>query len=100
MNVDKMKLPPGKDRRRKLTPTHKRDILSLYKNNTPIREIARKYEHICCRRTIQFFLFPERDKKLKDIVKKEKRWLKYYDTKSHSAAVKNLREYKRKLFNL
>jgi hypothetical protein len=50
------------DRRYKLSDEDKNSIRSLYKQGLPIRAIARLYEGLCCRRNIQFVLFPDRSK--------------------------------------
>ena len=86
------------DRRRKLSDDDKRDIQDLYNfEHLPIREIARRYEHICSRRMIQFVVFPERDKKLKEKVSKEKRWKKYNDRKTLTKAKNSWLKYKSNL---
>lgn len=101
LNIDKLKLPKHLDRRRKLTDKEKKHIKDLYFfEYKSIREIAREYDKKCSRRLIQFILFPERDKKLKEIIKETKGHLKYYDRKKQSEAIKNLRAYKRKVFNI
>jgi hypothetical protein len=70
------------DGRRKLSDEDKESIVAKYKSGASIHSIAREFyaSHGVCRRTVQFVLFPERDKKLKEQVKKEKRWNKYYST--------------------
>ena len=59
-SYDKIKLPREKDRRVRITEEDKNRIRELYKQNLPIREIARQMESICSRRSIQYILFPER----------------------------------------
>ncbi len=95
--VDKIKLPKNRDRRRKLTDKDKENIKQLHKDNTPIREIARIYQDKCSRRLIQFILFPERDKNLKEIRSIKKSHLKYYNREKHTKAIASLRKYKRQL---
>ena len=56
----KLRVGKDKDRRRKLFDEDKQNIKELYKNGFAIREIARIFENKCCRRSIQFVLFPER----------------------------------------
>jgi len=97
---DKIKLPPNKDRRKKLTPADKDNIKALHKQGTPIREIARQYEGKCSRRLIQFVIFPERDQHLKAIRTATKGHLKYYNKEKHTKAIQSLRKYKREIFNL
>lgn len=94
----KIKLPRHLDRRIKLSESDRADILLRYKNGEAIREIARAYENVCSRRLIQFVLFPERDQKLKKVVKKEKRWLKYYNRENNTLAERNTRRYKQELY--
>ncbi len=49
------------------------------------------------RRLIQFIIYPEREKALKAIVKKEKRWLKYYDREAHNLSMQRNRAKKKLL---
>lgn len=61
MKLDKIKIPKEFDRRRKLSEDDKALIHSLYHiDGLSIRSISRMFEKKCCRRTIQFVLFPER----------------------------------------
>jgi len=55
-------LTKEQDGRRKLTEVDKARIIELYQSGVAIRKIAKLYKTICCRRTIQFTLFPERAK--------------------------------------
>lgn len=88
-----IKLPKEKDRRRKLTDTDKENIKTMYRfENLPIREIARRFAMKCCRRTIQFVLFPDRAKK----VNFSGHWKLYYDKNKHRESIKNHRRYKHK----
>jgi len=101
MNIDKIRLQKELDRRRKLTDKQKERIKMLYnEKGLPIRVIARKYAHLCSRRLIQFVLFPERDKKLKEMRKKTKGHLKYYDKEKSRKAIASLRKYKREIFEI
>jgi len=97
MKTDNFRITKKYDRRIKLTDKERGHIKILHKSGIAIREIARQYEDKCCRRTIQFILFPERNKKLKDIVKEEKRWLKYHTTASRREYMRGHRKYKRQL---
>jgi len=99
MNIDKFKVGKKYDRRIKLTDEERKHIKKLYKLKMPIRAIARCYKEKCSRRLIQFILFPERDKTLKEICKKEKRHLLYYDRIKHTKAIQSLRKYKRLIIN-
>jgi len=84
-------LPKTADRRIKLTPEDKEQIIYLYKSSgLPIREIARQYESKCSRRTIQFVLFPER----LATVNYKGHWKKYYDKERNTKAVREWRRYK------
>ena len=56
------KIPREKDARVKLSPEDRENIKRLYVYGESIRSIARLYEDKVCRRTIQFVLFPERQK--------------------------------------
>lgn len=98
---DQIKIPRQYDKRVKLTETDKAEIRRLYTEESwPIRKIARKYEELVCRRTIQFVLFPERDKRLKELRSMARGHLKYYDRKKHSKCIKDLRKRKRQIFGI
>jgi hypothetical protein len=98
--IEKVKLPRELDRRIKVTESDKRDIDFLYRvERKSIREIARIYEDVCSRRTIQFVLFPE---KYEESLKKHKLLMKrkrlvYYDKTKHANAIKKTRHYKQSL---
>ena len=101
MKIDSYLIGKENDRRRKLTDCQRADIKKMYFiDKLGIREISRLYESFCSRRLIQFILFPERDAKQKAVVKKEKRWLKYYDTDKNREMARNTRAYKRSLIKL
>ncbi len=91
------KLAGMQDRRRKLTDEDKETIRRRHAKGDAIHAIARDYADKCSRRLVQFVLFPERDAMQKAIVKREKRWLKYYDKKTHTQAIKRVREHRRAL---
>ena len=95
--LDDYRITKKNDKRYKLNDKDRQEIKDLYKNNTAIREIARLFESKCSRRLIQFVLFPERDKKLKEISKQEKRHLKYYDKEKRKKYMQVHRAYKKKL---
>ena len=94
--TEKMRIPPDKDRRRKLTPEDKERIKALYKSGITIRGIAKEYKLKCCRRTIQFVLFPERLKK----VNFPGKWKKYYSKEYNTIKVREHRNYKYKVLNV
>ena len=89
----KIGLPKEKDARRKLTDADKDVIRSLYQQGQTIRSIARSYEHRCCRRTIQFILFPERLK----ACNYSGHWKKYYDKDKQTIAMRKHRRRKNKI---
>jgi len=89
----KTRLPKEFDRRRKLTDKDKVEILKLYKDGLFVREIARRFEHKVCRRTIQFILFPE--KRLK--MMKNRDWRDYYDKEVWTKTMREHRRYKQKI---
>jgi len=99
MKLDKIPLTKAYDRRIRLTDEDRETIILRYKQGEGIRAIARDYAGKCSRRLIQFVLFPERDQKLKAQVKKEKRWLKYYDRENHTKSIQSLRKYKKDLIS-
>jgi IS30 family transposase len=62
--TDKIKLPRALDRRVKLTPEEREQIVWLHKQGTAIRQIARQYPQVS-RRLIQMVVFPYRYEVLK-----------------------------------
>lgn len=91
---EKIPLPRNLDRRVKITDDDKEQIKWLYKQNTPIREIARQFEHKCSRRLIQFILFPERA----HASNYSGHWKKYYNKEKNTKAIRNTRNYKQQLY--
>lgn len=81
-------LTEAEDSRRKI-PTDKHDeIRSLYKNDVPIREIARRFQ--VDHRLIQFILFPERQ----EAARAKRDWKKCYKTETNTEAVRRHRRAK------
>lgn len=96
---DQINLGENLDRRRKLPRSEHERIRALYASGKHSqRNLAGMFG--VSRRLITFILVPDRERIQKERVKKEKRWLKYYDRETHSQNMKNLREYKRKIFGL
>jgi len=92
----KIKLPREKDRRVKLSERDKKEIKELYfEQGLAIREIARRFKDKCCRRMIQFILFPERYERQIEL-RKERSWL-YYDREKNTKAMREHRRYKYKV---
>lgn len=92
--TQKIKLPPGKDRRRKLTPGQREEIrvnaegLSQYK-------LADKYG--VSRRLIQFIQSPE--KHAQNLLAREQRggWRQYYNKDEHQKAMANTRKHRKQV---
>lgn len=96
---EKKKIPKEHDKRVRLTDEDREEIKKLYtRDKLGVREIARMYEGKCSRRLIQFILFPERYEVVKKRQKTEKVWLRQYDRKVHTEAMRRHREHKKKLF--
>lgn len=57
---EKTRLPRELDRRVKLTDAQRDHIHTLYADGVAIRAIAREFDGVVSRRTIQHVLFPER----------------------------------------
>lgn len=96
MRIDQLKLGPKLDGRRKLPASKHKTIRRLYASGKwSQRELARKYN--VSRRLITFILYPERELKQKQAVKRERRWLRYYDREKHTESIRNLRQKKREL---
>jgi hypothetical protein len=66
-DTKRIKLSQDKDRRFKVTDKDREEMESLYKQGITIREISRRFEGRCSRRTIQLTLFPERREHMKGI---------------------------------
>lgn len=88
--TNKIRLPKENDARRKLSDADRDMIRFLYSAGHSIRAIARRYAGKCCRRTIQYVLFPERAR----LVNYPGHWAKYYDKDKHRAAMKKHRRRK------
>lgn len=58
---EKIKLPPDKDRRRKLSDDQKEHIRQLHRDGVPIRQINREHYPQVSRRLLQFIIFPDRN---------------------------------------
>ena len=86
----KIKLPPGKDRRRKLSEKDYKKIRQLAKNGYSQRDLAQKFN--VSRRLIVFILYPERIKK--------HNWRDYYDRKKHTLAMRKHRKHKKEVLGL
>jgi hypothetical protein len=85
------------DRRVKLSPEQKEEIISLYKTGDyTIRGLTRIYE--VSRRLIQFILFPDRLKKNVDNYHERGGWEAYYNKNKHAEYMKTHRKYKYKLY--
>ncbi len=96
----KIKLPRSHDRRVKITEEHKLQIKDLFFNeHTPIREIARRFEKICSRKSIQYILFPERQRKNYALRVKNGGSKRYYKKEKHTVAIRTHRQYKQKVLN-
>lgn len=88
------KIPKDKDGRRKLTDQERQSIRAAYNGGQGIHSISRDYPFVS-RRLIQFVLFPDRERKLRAIVKKEKRWLRYYHKDKQRAYMRKHRDKRR-----
>ena len=92
----KMKIPRKYDRRIKLTEEDRSNIRKLYfEEGYAIRAVARIYKDKCCRRNIQFILFPERLEK----ANQNRDWKRYYTKEKGKEYMKKYREYKKTLYD-
>ena len=99
MNIDKVRVPKNKDRRRKLTDDDRLKIKQLYKNKWSIHKIAREYTNVCSRRLIQFILFPARERHNAELHKERRKDGRYYNREKHTLAMASTRQHKRDLNN-
>lgn len=94
--TDKIKLPPGTDRRVKLTPEQKANIFDLHhKQGYGIRELTRMNN--VSRRLIQFICYPERQKRGLEQRAKRGGWRQYYNKEYHRKKTQEHRQYKKKV---
>ena len=91
MKLDNLRIPKALDKRRKLTDENKEEIKRLYKQGMSIHSIAREFENKCCKRNIQFILFPNRAEQ----VARQHDWAKYYSKEKHKIAMQKHRQHKR-----
>lgn len=93
---EKLKLPPEKDRRRKLTDDQKEEIRRIYATGVcGMRPLAKQFG--VSRSTIQFIVNPERAEAVKQRAKKH--WRDYRPSKEEWAkTVKEHRHYKHELY--
>jgi len=91
-------LPRNLDRRVKITDEDKEQMRYLHKSNMPIREIARQFEGVCSRRTIQLVIFPERLEVAKKQFAERSKDGRYRPSKEKWAGImREHRAYKHKL---
>lgn len=102
--TDSLRVGPANDGRRKLMDDERAEIRRKYlsanivsgtRNPCSMRSLAAEYG--VSRRLIQFCVYPERDKVQKERVKKERRWLKWYDKEKHRDSMRKLREKKKRI---
>jgi len=94
--TDKVKLPPGKDRRVKLSSDDKREIKRLYSvGDTSYQKLADRFS--VSKRSIQFIIKPE--KLVENLKRREERggWRQYYDKDERTASQREHRQYKTKI---
>lgn len=94
---EKIKLPEQFDRRIKLTANDKKEIKRLYtQENKGIRWLGRLYG--VNKRSIQFILFPERQKKNYEARQLRGGWRQYYKKEKQRVAIASTRNYKQSLY--
>ena len=93
---EKLKLPPEKDRRRKLTDDQKEEIRKIYATGVcGMRPLAKQFG--VSRTTIQIIVNPERAEAIKQRTKEH--WRDYRPSKEEWAEiVKEHRHYKHELY--
>lgn len=99
--IDKLKLPKSKDRRRRLTDNQKTKIKKLRQGGMGIRALGRHFG--VSHRTIQFIIFPERLAKVKQQYKDREQHKKTYARvrgKIWRDTMREHRAYKRKVFKI
>ena len=93
---EKIKLPPEKDRRRKLTDDQKAQIKAIYaEGGVGTRPLAKQFG--VSHKTIQLIVNPEAKRKQDERIKKH--WKDYRPTKEERAAImREHRKYKQQLY--
>lgn len=97
-DTEKIKIPRQYDRRVKITEEHKVEIKKLYDSGMAIRAIAREFEAVCSRRSIQIILRPELKEHLAKAFIERKKDGRYTPGKSEWAAT--MREHRAYKYNL
>ncbi len=85
------------DRRVKMLPCQKEQVISLYNRGASIRGIARMYN--VDKRLIQFIIFPERHKKNLQDRKDRGGSSIYYDKENHTKQMREHRRYKHEVLH-
>jgi len=88
------------DKRRKITEEDKQYMRKLHKAGEPIREIARVFEALCSRRSIQLVLYPERYERIKARAKEVKRYQAYNDKDHRREYMRAYRKHIREVHHL
>lgn len=93
--LDKLKLTEQQDRRKKLTTSQKQEIHHLYNNigGFSLNDLAKKYN--VSKKTI--LLIVNKNSKLNNDLYIKNNRKKYYNTKEHTKAMQNTRNYKKEL---
>lgn len=89
------KVPDGYDRRVKLTPAQKEEVVELWEDGMSIRAIARNFS--VSRRLIGFIVHPESYEANKALRISKGGSKQYYDTAKNTKAVKETRHYSKKI---
>lgn len=92
---EKMKIPPGLDRRKRITPEMAETMRQMFADGYSLRAIAREFK--VHHRTVKLHISPEYAAAEMERRKREKPWLKYYNSEYHREHIKNHRHYKREL---
>jgi transposase len=96
MNIDEQRIPPGKDKRVKLSDAQRAEIILLAGQGLSQRQLASQFG--VSRRLIQFILDPDKHKKNVQCRQERGGWKQYYDREKHAEAVRRHRDYKRELY--
>lgn len=88
-------LSEKQDRRVKLTSKTKEEIRNQYSTGMySLRQLARKYN--VCHKTILLIVNPNSKEVSDEYIKTH--WRFYYDKERHNKAVKNTRDYKKRMY--
>ena len=97
--LDKFTLhDPFLDRRIKMLPCQKENVIRMFNRGASINSISRMYK--VNKRLIQFIIYPERQSECLKRRQERGGTKMYYDKEKHNAATKEYRKHKKEILSL